>query len=190
MAKKEVNSTPKITNLPLPETDSPLVIDLPDGQKIVVGKLPAGSVIEIATWRGTGRPDSRTNRLMMGMNTKETATVPDPEVQAPKKTESRLGINSKKAKALGSSIIKVLSKGYRLFIEKIQTLKEKRSSTIKPRPTSALSEPRSNASSPDVDEWLAKIIEKSEKRREREEQNSTSKRPASKPAKPKSKKSR
>jgi hypothetical protein len=43
------------------------VIDLPDGQKIVVGKMTQGSVIEVATWRGVGRPDSRTSRLMLGM---------------------------------------------------------------------------------------------------------------------------
>ena len=48
--------------------DQPLVIDLPDGQKLVVGNMVAGSVIEVATWRGTGRPDSRTSRLMLGMS--------------------------------------------------------------------------------------------------------------------------
>ena len=41
---------------PITETQPPLVIDLPDGQKLVVGNLAAGSVIEVATWRGTGRP--------------------------------------------------------------------------------------------------------------------------------------
>lgn len=60
-------SAPKVSKLPLPISDSPLVIDLPDGQKIVVGKMTQGSVIEVATWRGVGRPDSRTSRLMLGM---------------------------------------------------------------------------------------------------------------------------
>jgi hypothetical protein len=60
-------SAPKVSKLPLPISDSPLVIDLPDGQKIVVGKMTSGSVIEVATWRGVGRPDSRTSRLMLGM---------------------------------------------------------------------------------------------------------------------------
>lgn len=60
-------SSPKVSKLPLPISDSPLVIDLPDGQKIVVGKMTTGSVIEVATWRGVGRPDSRTSRLMLGM---------------------------------------------------------------------------------------------------------------------------
>ncbi|CAB4589429.1 unannotated protein [freshwater metagenome] len=61
------NSSPRVSKLPLPISDSPLVIDLPDGQKIVLGKMVQGSVIEVATWRGVGRPDSRTSRLMLGM---------------------------------------------------------------------------------------------------------------------------
>ena len=68
MASQESEkSGPKVSKLPLPISDSPLVIDLPDGQKIVVGKMTQGSVIEVATWRGVGRPDSRTSRLMLGM---------------------------------------------------------------------------------------------------------------------------
>lgn len=62
---------PKVSKLPLPATDSPLVIDLPDGQKIVIGKMTNGSVIEVATWRGVGRPDSRTSRLMLGVGNGE-----------------------------------------------------------------------------------------------------------------------
>ena len=41
---------------PITETQPPLVIDLPEGQKMVVGKLDPETVIEVATWRGTGRP--------------------------------------------------------------------------------------------------------------------------------------
>jgi hypothetical protein len=66
--KSTDNNSPKVSKLPLPATDSPLVIDLPDGQKLVIGKMSQGSVIEVATWRGTGRPDSRTSRLMLGMS--------------------------------------------------------------------------------------------------------------------------
>jgi hypothetical protein len=69
MTKKKVTKmNPTITNIPIAVSDNPVVIDLPDGQKLVLGKLSAGSVIEVATWRGTGRPDSRTNRLMLGMS--------------------------------------------------------------------------------------------------------------------------
>jgi hypothetical protein len=72
MAKKEEpKQEPAVSNLPMPISDNPLVIDLPDGQKLVVGKMDSGSVIEVATWRGTGRPDSRTSRLMLGMSTSQ-----------------------------------------------------------------------------------------------------------------------
>lgn len=68
---------PVVTSLPLPASDSALVIDLPDGQKLLVGKMPNGSVIEVATWRGTGRPDSRTNRLMLGMSNSDSQLEQD-----------------------------------------------------------------------------------------------------------------
>ena len=70
--KNEESSAPVVTSLPLPSSDSVLVIDLPDGQKLLVGKMNHGTVIEVATWRGTGRPDSRTNRLMLGMSSSDT----------------------------------------------------------------------------------------------------------------------
>jgi len=60
---------------PITETQPPLVIDLPEGQKMVVGKLDPDTVIEVATWRGTGRPDSRTNRLMLGVSSNSTRSI-------------------------------------------------------------------------------------------------------------------
>jgi len=79
MARKdEAPVAPVVTSLPLPSSDSVLVIDLPDGQKLLVGKMSHGTVIEVATWRGTGRPDSRTNRLMLGMSSSES----DPTVNS------------------------------------------------------------------------------------------------------------
>jgi len=68
-----VPPAPVISKIPIEVSDSPLVIDLPDGQKLVVGKMIQGTVIEVATWRGTGRPDSRTSRLMLGMSIEDVA---------------------------------------------------------------------------------------------------------------------
>lgn len=64
---------PRVSELPLAPivAQTPLVIDLPDGQKLVISNLDPGTVIEVATWRGTGRPDSRTNRLMLGVSASE-----------------------------------------------------------------------------------------------------------------------
>lgn len=92
---------PKITRLPLPNSDSPLVIDLPDGQKIVVGKMTDGSVIEVATWRGVGRPDSRTSRLMLGVGNGNVNEVDEdeegdgtsaPRKKAPRKPDGFAGV--------------------------------------------------------------------------------------------------
>ena len=74
---KAQNNVPKVSKLPLPVTDSPLVIDLPDGQKLVIGRMSQGSVIEVATWRGTGRPDSRTSRLMLGVSSNASKDAMD-----------------------------------------------------------------------------------------------------------------
>ena len=73
MAVKKNNSPdkPVVSRVPLPVSDSALVIDLPDGQKLVIGKMGQGTVIEVATWRGVGRPDSRTSRMMFGMSSAE-----------------------------------------------------------------------------------------------------------------------
>lgn len=66
------------TPLPLSAANEnpPLVVDLPEGQKLVVGNLDPGIVIEVATWRGTGRPDSRTSRFMLGVSTNEDEGLP------------------------------------------------------------------------------------------------------------------
>ena len=88
MAKKKAPETPApvVSSIPLPPSDSPLVIDLPDGQKLVVGKMENGTVIEVATWRGTGRPDSRTSRLMLGVSSADA--LEESEVKKEERTDS------------------------------------------------------------------------------------------------------
>ncbi len=79
--KKAIPEKPIVSRVPLPASDSALVIDLPDGQKLVIGKMGQGTVIEVATWRGVGRPDSRTSRMMFGMSSAEIdVDNPDSEV--------------------------------------------------------------------------------------------------------------
>ena len=105
MAKKEEpKKEPAVSNLPMPLSDNPLVIDLPDGQKLVVGKMDSGSVIEVATWRGTGRPDSRTSRLMLGMSNSQTdAAAAAPKNQAPTKPSFEVNEVATTSKAKKSS---------------------------------------------------------------------------------------
>jgi len=84
--KKAIPNKPIVSRVPLPVSDSALVIDLPDGQKLVIGKMGQGTVIEVATWRGVGRPDSRTSRMMFGMSSAEI-DVDNPESEVNKSTD-------------------------------------------------------------------------------------------------------
>ncbi|MEN9751898.1 MAG: hypothetical protein RLZZ600_945 [Actinomycetota bacterium] len=60
--------------------DVPFVLDLPDGQKLLVGELPEGTIIEVAAWRGTAKPDSRTLRLLLGVSNKKVTEEEEPVV--------------------------------------------------------------------------------------------------------------
>jgi len=76
-------------------------LELPEGHQIVLGELPPGTVVEVATWQGTGRPDETTRRFYMsasggGLQRRERANqsasedvvlpsqreIPAPEVHA------------------------------------------------------------------------------------------------------------
>jgi len=159
--KQVVTSAPKVTSLPLPISDTPLVIDLPDGQKIVIGKMQPGSVIEVATWRGTGRPDSRTNRLMMGMNNGESA---NPATDVEKKTEATNVNQSADLKSKAIFIAKHLgTKAQNLISQVSLQLKNRKPIAAKIQPASQESA-SDLASASEVDEWLQKVLERSEKR--------------------------
>ncbi len=40
-------------------------IKLPEGHELLIGELSAGTILEVATWQGIGRPDETTNRFLM-----------------------------------------------------------------------------------------------------------------------------
>ena len=173
--KSPESRVPKVSKLPLPVTDSPLVIDLPDGQKLVIGKMSQGSVIEVATWRGTGRPDSRTSRLMLGMSsnapkdvleTKEGESVAKPEAVAPESGMERYVFYAKKyiikfwrlLKPYILNIFQILNKllnkvKVKNFL-KFRFMKKLKQPTVTIMPKNQDTE---------VDAWLKKIVERAEK---------------------------
>jgi hypothetical protein len=176
--KKPENSAPTVSKLPLPLTDSALVIDLPDGQKIVVGKMTQGSVIEVATWRGVGRPDSRTSRLMLGVgsgNVDDAASVPETSSStAPRKVKPQgwkivlyyISIVVEKVSALNFKkplgSIKALAGKVKLpkkSISKSTSSSESNKPITPESPTKPLS-----TVDEDVEAWLNKISEKASKR--------------------------
>jgi hypothetical protein len=170
------NNEPKVSKLPLPATDSPLVIDLPDGQKLVIGKMSQGSVIEVATWRGTGRPDSRTSRLMLGVSSNAAKDAID-EVDQTQSTEPakpvapESGIDRyiflaqqlllKVWRVLKVILVKVTPATKRLA----KRLQSRGLPTFKLRrkvkqPTVSIATPEENS---EIDAWLNKIAEKAER---------------------------
>jgi hypothetical protein len=154
MAKKsQVPPVPEMTALPMASGDSPLVIDLPDGQKLVVGNLAAGSVIEVATWRGTGRPDSRTSRLMLGMSSAQDK----PADSAPSEAKTEASFVSKLLGVLRT----LIGKAGALRASAKKSRGEKKSSA----PLIETVTPAARISDAgDVDDWLNSILEKSAKK--------------------------
>ena len=157
MAKKsQVHPAPEMTALPMSGGDSPLVIDLPDGQKLIVGNLAAGSVIEVATWRGTGRPDSRTSRLMLGMSSAQEK----PADAAPSGTKKESSSPVTKAvgilRAVAGKVVALLSSAKKNRGEK------KNSAPLIEKVTPAAR----TSEAVEVDDWLNSILEKSAKKEE------------------------
>lgn len=161
MAKKETSpQAPVVTTLPLPNSDNAMVIDLPDGQKLVVGKMATGIVIEVATWRGTGRPDSRTTRLMLGVTSQENVQAEAAVASAGKASAKPAPMDYVKAataNALGT-ISAVTAKVKKFKIEKPST-----SPTLS-APKPATNNVVSSETDTDVQAWLDSIIAKSEKK--------------------------
>ena len=183
MAKKKVEeqAAPVISPIPIAATDSPLVIDLPDGQKLVVGQMPTGTVIEVATWRGTGRPDSRTSRLMLGMSSPEEASSSSNQQVSenqPTVANKRIG-KIKLPNNLGGLLGKILKFAGFGSGESEPEIKAEGSTQTKklklpsfkpslkskrPRPKLSLrSEKKDSLDDPDFQNWLESITKKNEK---------------------------
>lgn len=200
MAKKKSDpTTPQVSNLPLPKSDTPLVIDLPDGQKLVVGKMQTGTVIEVATWRGTGRPDSRTNRMMLGVSVAGQNAAPQNDSSSSGSasgTSSKVTLKKKFNLDL-KGLLNRVTKSANQVIGKFKSGKAKEKTdanavgadsspslkeTITPKPVAKLS------SDMEIDEWLNKVKEKRAARIAREA-DSAAKKPIKKSANQKKKKS-
>lgn len=176
MKKKKAKSSsvlaPVVTEIPLPKSESALVIDLPDGQKLVVGKMENGTVIEVATWRGTGRPDSRTNRLMLGMSNtniqevEKSSELDEPKDTLPRDWKARLkyGIGTLKiitlnySKVIKNLAIKILAK------LKSKISREKILDSLPSVSTMKIEDKKAELDF-DINEWLEKVSNSSTAKR-------------------------
>ena len=161
MAKKETQKTePQISNIPLPISDVPLVIDLPDGQKLVIGKMTEGAVIEVATWRGTGRPDSRTNRLMLGMSSTNSVSEEKPSTESSASEKKiagikvpKIGFNLKLPKFGDINLPKIKDFTFAAKGAASKVIEKSRDLT-----------PTETVGDLDINAWLAKISNEAEKK--------------------------
>lgn len=64
-------SEPSIPN-PSSDKQSEIEITLPEGQKLTIRSLEPGSVVEVASWRGAGKPDDSAIRMLFGATGAET----------------------------------------------------------------------------------------------------------------------
>lgn len=154
------SSNAAVSSIPVSPADSALVIDLPEGQKLVLGKMDEGTVIEVATWRGTGRPDSRTNRLMLGVSFGGTAQSPNQEQEV--KIENLTAIEKfqfvakrftlKALDLAGSQVARIKSR----LRDRSFTLKSIKTKSL-PKKLDAPFENSGDNEEFDIDEWLASI---------------------------------
>jgi hypothetical protein len=153
-----------ISSIPVPPPDSALVIDLPEGQKLIVGKMEEGTVIEVATWRGTGRPDSRTNRLMLGVSFGGNDQAEQSQEASPQ--ASKLARSMASFRLLSTRVVSGLS-GLILSMRKLKNAPSKFDETY-----TSSSEPlgdanqksggqirSSRSTAVDFDVWLASVLE-------------------------------
>jgi hypothetical protein len=176
MTKKQENTmNPTITNIPIAISENPMVIDLPDGQKLVIGKLATGSVIEVATWRGTGRPDSRTNRLMLGMSDASAVAATD----SPQSTE----IKAKKKLSFSKGSITVPNIGGLLVM--VKSVKQMLSSTVasfkKALEKGKELEPVETTADLDINAWIENISREVEAKEAKRQANAIKKTAPTKP---------
>ena len=166
---------PTITNIPIAISENPMVIDLPDGQKLVIGKLATGSVIEVATWRGTGRPDSRTNRLMLGMSDASAVAATD----SPQSTE----IKAKKKLSFSKGSITVPNIGGLLVM--VKSVKQMLSSTVasfkKALEKGKELEPVETTADLDINAWIENISREVEAKEAKRQANAIKKTAPTKP---------
>jgi hypothetical protein len=68
---------------------SEIEITLPEGQKLTIRSLEPGSVVEVASWRGAGKPDDSAIRMLFGAAGNEPETNPIDE-ETPSTTRERV----------------------------------------------------------------------------------------------------
>ena len=82
-------------------------VELPEGHQLVLGELPPGTVVEVATWQGTGRPDESTNRFLLsasgsGLQRRQRSGQPETREVNPPSTRAISAPGKNSSESIGS----------------------------------------------------------------------------------------
>jgi len=100
-------------------------VELPEGHQLVLGELPPGTVVEVATWQGTGRPDETTNRFLLSASgsglqrrqrnsqspSREITSTPKSEISSPQNHSSQSQNHSSQSIGAGAPFLGMHSFG-------------------------------------------------------------------------------
>lgn len=168
--------------------------------------MTSGSVIEVATWRGVGRPDSRTSRLMLGMgngNVNEDSDSAEQGSQSPSSQSSSSARAPKKPEGFAGVIFTVQhfiknfnrinwSATFKALLASLTSKKSKQEKEVKPA-AEKVSAPQESGVVPsvtvsrasedaDIEAWLNKITEKATREKSKSSAKSSTKGSAPKSA--------
>lgn len=92
-----INATDELATLDAQvDADETLTLSLPDGHVLKIAHAIPGTIVEVASWVGSGRPGPDTSRIMIGIgreNNKETSGTVGTEVEV-KKVVNQIQISS------------------------------------------------------------------------------------------------
>ena len=95
------NHEPKF---PAPLEGYAATVELPEGHHVTIGELTPGTIVEVATWDGTGKPDETTKRFLISADgnglTRRTGSE-QPQVE--NKPQAAITNNAYTANAISSS---------------------------------------------------------------------------------------
>lgn len=84
------NHEPKF---PAPLEGYAATVELPEGHHVTIGELTPGTIVEVATWNGTGKPDESTKRFLIsadgtGLSRRSSGSVEQIEQKQPSQIAS------------------------------------------------------------------------------------------------------
>jgi len=84
------NNEPKF---PAPLEGYAATVELPEGHHVTIGELTPGTIVEVATWNGTGKPDESTKRFLIsadgtGLSRRSSESVEQIEQKQPSQIAS------------------------------------------------------------------------------------------------------